>query len=133
MNSLLIILKPLLLTIVIETIIAYFLNIKTKKELINIILINVITNTLLTLFIYCYVYLITLNTSYETYGNSILLIVLLIFIIIPILELIIVFVEYKLFKKFLIGDRNYLLISFILNIGSFLGGIVWQIIISNYL
>ena len=51
MDSLLIVLKPLLGTIIIESIVAYILNIRDKDELINIALVNIITNTLLTLII----------------------------------------------------------------------------------
>ena len=121
MNSLLIILKPLIATIIIESIVAYLLKIRNKDELINIALINIITNTILTLIIQIYVYYFGFDT-----------INILKFIIIPILEIIIIIIESKLFKKYLKEDRNYLKISFILNMSSFIGGIIWELI-KNYL
>ena len=121
MNSLLIILKPLLMTILIETIVAYLLKIKDKDELLNIALINIITNSILTLIIQAYVYYLGFDH-----------INILKYIIIPILEIVIVYVESILFKKYLKEDRNYLKISFILNMSSFVGGMLWELL-KNYL
>ena len=121
MNSLLIILRPLIPTIIIESIVAYILKIRDKDELINIALINIITNTALTLIIQAYVY-------YFGIGS----IKILTYIIVPILEVIIIVVESILFKKYLKKDRNYIVISFILNMSSYIGGIIWKLI-ENYL
>ena len=121
MNNLLIILRPLLMTIIIETIIALIIKIKDKNDLIRIALINVITNSSLTLIIRLSYFILN-----ETYFR------LYIYIIILILELIIIIVEAKLFNKYLHKDRNHLSTSFILNIGSFIGGIIWQLL-RNYI
>lgn len=121
MNNLLIILKPLIPTIIIESIVAYILKIRNKDELINIALINIITNTILTLIIQSIVYYFGIDS-----------INVLTYIIVPILEIIIIVIESILFKKYLKESRNYIVISFILNISSYIGGIIWKLI-ENYL
>ncbi len=103
-----IMLKCLICTIIIEIVIALILKIKDKKDLINILLVNILTNPIvvsipvLILFIYGKKY------SYIT---------------LYILEIITVITEGFIYKKVLKYKKiNPYLISLILNIGSYLIG-----------
>ena len=103
-----IMLKCLICTIIIEIVIALILKIKDKKDLINILLVNILTNPIvvsipvLILFIYGKKY------SYIT---------------LYILEIITVITEGFIYKKVLKYKKiNPYLISLILNLGSYLIG-----------
>ena len=107
-NLPLIMIRCLLLTIIIELIIALIIGIRDKKDIINVILVNVITNpivVLLPIIIY-----IKFGYTFEK-------------ISLYILEVLTVLLEGLIYKKVLKYKKiNSFLISLILNLASFLIG-----------
>lgn len=107
-NLPLIMIRCLLLTIIIELIIALIIGIRDKKDIINVILVNVITNpivVLLPIIIY-----IKFGYTFEK-------------ISLYILEVLTVLLEGLIYKKVLKYKKiNPFLISLILNLASFLIG-----------
>ena len=96
------------ITIIIETLLAYILKIREKEDLLNIIIINFITNVALNIFIII---------------SSILFNKLIINIIL--LEILIVVIEGIFYKKKLSYKKiNPFLISLILNTASYLFSII---------
>lgn len=107
-NLPLIMIRCLLLTIIIELIIALILGVRDKKDIINVILVNVITNPIVVL---------TPIIVYIRFGNIYSRIVLYI------LEIFTVVVEGLIYKKVLKYKKiNGFLLSLILNVASFLIG-----------
>jgi hypothetical protein len=103
-----ILLNSLLLTIIIEFIIALLLKVKDKLDLINVLLVNILTNPLL--------------VSISLYINIKHSLLLKNILIIP-LEIIVVLVEGFIYKKYLKYNKiNPYLLSLILNGSSFLLG-----------
>lgn len=99
------------ITIIIETLLAYILKIREKEDLLNIIIINFITNVALNIFI-------IINT---TLFNKIIINILL-------LEIVIIVVEGIFYKKKLSYKKiNPFLISLILNTVSYLFSIIIKI------
>lgn len=98
----------LLLTIIIEIIVAYLFKIKTKNQILIIILINVITNPALNWFVY-------LLNQFDIIKKNIFLILFS--------EAIVVLIEGKLIKKYVV-DKNAYYISFAMNLCSFLIGLL---------
>lgn len=99
------------ITIIIETLLAYILKIREKEDLLNIIIINFITNVALNIFIII---------------SSILFNKLIINIIL--LEILIVVIEGIFYKKKLSYKKiNPFLISLILNTASYLFSIIIKI------
>lgn len=109
LNSLpLLLIRCLLLTIIIELIIALILGIRDKKDIINIILVNVITNPIVVM---------SQTLLYIKFGYNIEMIG------IAILEVLVVLVEGLIYKKVLNYKKiNPILLSLILNALSFLIG-----------
>ena len=100
-------LKSLLITIVIEEIIAFILKYR-KKDLINVLLVNVLTNPLLNSII------VAINFYYGLHYRNIAL---------GILEVMVVIIEGMIYNKYLERRKiNGYLLSLILNLGSFLLG-----------
>lgn len=98
----------LILTIIIEVIIAYFLKVRVKKDYLNIILVNILTNPIVVLFPYI---------IYLYHGITIYYISLII------LELLAVLSEGFIYQKVLKYKKyNYYLLSLILNLSSYLIG-----------
>ena len=111
-NDLFIYLKPLLLTILFEGIVAYLLGFRNKKSQLLIMLVNIITNPILvTISLFLMYYLDIDKALWIIYG---------------ILEPIVIYVEYLLFKKYLNEKYNYILLSFVLNVSSIIGGLICQ-------
>lgn len=107
-NLPLLLIRCLLLTIVIELIVALILSVRDKKDIINIILVNVITNP---------VVVMTQTLLYVKFGSSIELIGIII------LEILVVLVEGLIYKKVLDFKKiNPLLLSLLLNASSFFIG-----------
>lgn len=97
----------LLLTVVIEIVISFAIGLR-KKDLINVFLVNILTNPLL-------------NSIYLYFGGTTSRINS--YIILFILEVIVLFVEGYIYKKVLeVKKINSYLLSLILNISSFLLG-----------
>ncbi|MBO7676559.1 MAG: hypothetical protein J6S49_03490 [Erysipelotrichaceae bacterium] len=113
MSDLNIFLKPLLLTILFEEIGAIlFFKIRNRKDLFLILLVNIITNPLLVYFSLLLMYHLGIGTGrLATY---------------LILEPIVVFTEYCLYRKYLSSRKDYLIMSVTLNIFSIIGGFIWQ-------
>jgi len=109
LNSLpLLLIRCLLLTIIIELIIALILGVRNKKDIINIILVNVITNPIVVM---------SQTLLYIKFGYNIEMIG------IAILEVLVVLVEGLIYKKVLNYKKiNPILLSLILNALSFLIG-----------
>ena len=107
-NLPLIMLRCLVLTILIETVLAILLKVRDKKDLLNIILANSLTNPLVV------VSSLYFNLFYGMVGRNISLIFL---------EISVVFVEGIIYEKFLKYRKvNPLLLAVILNGTSFLTG-----------
>lgn len=106
-------LKPLLLTLIFELLIAFLLGLH-GKDLLLVFLANLITNPLLSLLVG------GMNTF--LFAGQIQLVVYLL------LEPLIVLSEAFLFQRFLNKKRNGLLLSLLLNCGSILGGILWNLL-----
>ena len=114
MNGLMVYLKQLLLTILFEMIAAYIMGLRTKKELLLTILVNIITNPLLVYFSLILMYHLGIKTgTILTYA---------------ILEPLVIYVEYLIYISCL-SDRNCLFLSIVLNIVSIIGGLLCQRII----
>ena len=105
MNILFIMIRCLLLTIIIEVTIACLVKVKNKKDLINILLVNIITNPLVvTIPIY-------FNFKYGITARWIVLITL---------ELLTIIFEGYIYKKYLKYDKiNPYILSIILNSASY--------------
>lgn len=99
------------ITIIIETLLAYLLKIREKEDLLNIVIINFITNVALNIFI-------IINT---TLFNKLIINILL-------LEIVIIVVEGIFYKKKLSYKKiNPFLISLILNTVSYFFSIIIKI------
>ena len=97
--------RALLITIILELVIAIIIGIKDKKDLLNVVLANAITNPFVTLVP------IIVNLKYGYVARN---------IVFYVLEVLVVFIEGFIYKKVLKFKKlNYLLISLILNIASF--------------
>lgn len=114
MNGLLIYAKPLLLTILFELPAAFILGLRTKKELLLTVLVNIITNPLLVYLSLFLMYHLGIKTgTILTYA---------------LLEPLVVYSEYRIYQNHLSG-RNCLVLSLLLNLVSILGGLLCQRII----
>lgn len=109
LNSLpIIMVRCLLLTIIIELIVALILGVRDKKDIINVILVNVITNP---------VVVVSQALLYIKFGYTIEMIG------IGILEVVVVIVEGLIYKKVLKYNKlNPILLSLLLNATSFFIG-----------
>jgi len=104
-------LSPLLLTIIIELVVALLFSYKKKVEIITVILINIITNPILNFSIFINLYFSFINTNLP--------------IIAILLELLVVYVEWKLlFYALQEKPKKLLLLSFTMNLCSFLTGVL---------
>lgn len=113
MNEAIIYLKPLMLTIILEVIGAIMIfRIKDRKDLILVVLVNIITNPLL-------VYFSLLLMYYLDIGTGTLLTYL-------ILEPLVISTEYLIYRKYLRSRNDYLTVSLTLNLISIIGGLLCQ-------
>jgi len=97
---------PLILTLLIELTISFFIGVRNKSDFINIFIINCITNPIINYLLIVVMFFIKNNTFY-------------IFLIV--FELLVVYFEYLYYKRKLLFNKiNLLLLSFILNLLSFL-------------
>jgi len=97
--------RSLILTIIIEVSIAFLIGIRKKKDILNVILVNMITNPVVNIIPIC------LNVYVSLYARNISLIIL---------EIIVLFLEGIIYKFVLEYKKiNWLLISLILNAASF--------------
>ena len=105
----------LIVTIIIEIIVAVILKVKNKKDYINIILVNIITNPIVAIVPFY------INIHYGvTYRN----------ISLVLMEIWAVVLEGYLYKKYLqYGRINGYILSFILNVSSYLIGTIINYII----
>jgi len=111
MDELSVYLKPLILTIIFEGIGAYILGLKTKKELLFTVLVNIITNPPLVCFSLFLMYYFGIEKgTIITYA---------------ILEPLVVYVEYLLYKNYL-SAKNSFMLSLTLNLFSVIGGLLCQ-------
>ncbi len=100
--------RCLILTIIIEVIVGIILGIRNKKDILNVILVNVVTNPIVVSFPIL-IYLL-FGYNYEMLS-------------LYILEIVTLFVEGFIYKKVLIYKKtNPFLISLILNLSSYLIG-----------
>lgn len=111
MNDLNLFLRPLLLTLTLECGFAYILGLR-RKELLLTALINIITNPILV-----YISLLLMYHIGIEKGQIITYVLL---------EPLVIFSEYLLYRKYLPVKRNCLFLSVILNLISVLGGLLWQ-------
>ena len=100
----------LLSTIIIELLVAFILKVRDKKDILNIILVNITTNPLL--------------VTTTTYINIIYGLKYRNILIYP-FEILVVLVEGLVYKKYLKYKKiNPYLLSFILNVSSYLIGLI---------
>ena len=112
MNELVTVFEPLVLTLVIEIPAAWLSGIRGKKDLFLIFLVNCITNPLLVIFSLILMY----NTGIR---QGIILTYL-------VLEPVVIYAEYRLFRSFLEARRDPLRLSLLINLLSIFGGVLWQ-------
>ena len=113
MNDIALFIKPLLLTIVLEGIVAHIMGLRSLKEQILVALVNIITNPLLV-----YVSLFLMYHKGIQTGTVLTYLVL---------EPLVIFVEYLIYRSCL-KNRNCFVLSLILNIISIIGGLLWQML-----
>ena len=113
MNDIALFIKPLLLTIVLESIASYIMGLRSLKEQILVALVNIITNPLLV-----YVSLFLMYHKGIQTGTVLTYLVL---------EPLVIFVEYLIYRSCL-KNRNCFVLSLILNIISIIGGLLWQML-----
>ncbi len=118
-NYIIQILFNLSLTLIIETIVALLLKVRNKNDLLNVLIVNYITNPIINILMIIIMCFIKSNIII----NSLLFI----------FELLVVYYEYVFYKKRLIYNKiNLLLFSFILNVCSFLSGYVILFIVNYF-
>ena len=100
----------LIITIVVELLVALLLKVKNKKDLVNVLLVNILTNPLL----------VSIDNAISVkFGIKIAYIVLVV------LEILVVIVEGYIYKKYLNYKKiNPYILSLILNICSYLSGLI---------
>lgn len=109
----LILLKYYIITVILEIFLAYLLKIRKKKDILNIILVNLITNPPFSLAIF----LINMFWGIEAYYACLI-----------ILEITIILIEGRIYKKILSHQKiNIYVLSLLLNLSSYLGGILINI------
>lgn len=110
-NKLLSYLYALLLTVIIELIVGIILKVINRRDLLNIVLVNVLTNPILNIIIDYFLF---------AYGYKARLISLLV------MEILIIILEGIIYKKVLVYNRiNLFALSLILNLSSyFLGNMI---------
>lgn len=97
--------RSLLFTVIIETAIGIIIGIRNRKDILNVILVNVITNPFVT------VIPITLNLYVSVYARRVSLLIL---------EVLVLITEALIYKKVLNYKKiNWFIISLILNASSF--------------
>ena len=114
MNELSVFVKPLLLTIVFETAAAYLLGIRNRKNILLVVLLNILTNPVLVLFSLLLMYHEGVRIGrILTYA---------------VLEPLVILTEYYFYQKYLISKKNPFVLSLILNLISILGGLLCQML-----
>jgi hypothetical protein len=102
--------EALVITIAVETLIAWLWGLRRKAELLALALINVITNPALN-------FLITLNDSYGLKNQTTLLTVCL--------EVLVVSIEWRLLVYALrLNNKKALVLSLAMNVASYLAGVL---------
>jgi len=100
----------LFLTIAIELIVSFILGFRNKKEIIAIILINIITNPVLN-------YLLLINNYFNIFKANVFIVLFL--------EVLIVLAEWKLLVYIIEGKSYKLLkLSFMINFCSYIAGVL---------
>ncbi|MBR2990387.1 MAG: hypothetical protein IKF51_02870 [Solobacterium sp.] len=112
MTEVMYVLKPLILTIVLECASAWLLGLRNRRDQFLIILVNALTNPLLVLFSMILMYNIG-----NTYGRVLTF---------AVLEPVVVYAEYRLYRAYLSPGRRVFLLSLTLNLISVLGGLLWS-------
>ena len=108
-------LVSLISTIIIELLVAFLLKVKNKKDFLNIILVNILTNPLLVML------LLYINIRYGLLYRNIL--------VYP-LEIIVVIVEGLVYKKYLDYKKiKPILLALILNASSYIFGLLINLIV----
>ena len=116
--SLIVGMLPLLVTIVVEAIVAYFCKIRSWKDQRRIVLINVATNTFI--------------NAILLFTHFVFAIYIIDFLVIIVFEVLVVIVEAKLFKL-LINTPKPLKLSIILNsISCIVGDLIYLLLILNF-
>lgn len=114
-NILIQMLCNLSLTIIIELGIALLLGIKEKKDILNLIVINCITNPILNYIMMVVVYLTSNNV--------------IIYFLFFLFEIMVIDLEYRFYKKKLVFKKiSLLLLSIMLNISSLILGLIISVI-----
>ena len=99
------VLRSLIITVIIELLVAIIIGFRNKKDLINVLLVNLITNPFVTLIP------ITINIYVSLFARNISLIIL---------EILVLITEALIYKKVLSYKKiNWFFISLILNASSF--------------
>ena len=104
-------LTALILTILIEETVVFLLGYRNKNTFLVVVLVNVITNPIAN-------YIVMINNIFNIIEPNILLVI--------ILEVLIVYIEWKILKYALPNQekQSYLILSITMNLASFLTGII---------
>ncbi len=113
MSELTIFIKPLLLTLFFEVGAAWCLGIRHRKDLLLVVLVNILTNPPLVLLSHFLMY-------YLGIGRGQLITYL-------ILEVLVVYIEYRIYKAYLLFAYDPFKLSLLLNGISILGGLLCQL------
>ena len=114
MNELSMFVKPLLLTIIFEMTAAYLLGIRNRKDILLVILLNILTNPVLVLI-----------SSFLMYHEGVKTGRLLTY---AVLEPLVILTEYYFYHRYLTAGKNAFLLSLVLNLVSILGGLLCQML-----
>ena len=108
---------PLIMTLITECIVAAITGVRVKRQFVIIVLMNVLTNPLIN------TALRLLNLSGTLY-----------FLTVSILEGVVVFTEGFILKKTCTDlPMNPYILSFILNLSSFMAGVIWAVMLYLYI
>ncbi len=102
----------LLLTIVIESVVLCLLKVRKKEDYLLMILINVVTNIPANV-------LYQLNLHYNIINKWLRM---------ALIEIAVVLVEWKYIKDYMKSDVRPVLTAVMVNVASFLGGIIWNML-----
>ena len=102
-----------MLTVVIESAVLYLLKVRKKEDYLLMLLVNTATNISANV-------LYQLNLNYNVINRWVRL---------AVIEIAVVLVEYVYIKKYMETDVDPLVTSVLMNTASFLGGIIWSLLI----
>ena len=101
-----------LLTVVIESAVLYLLKVREREDYILMVLVNLVTNIPANV-------LYQLNLQYNIINRWIWL---------ALIEIAVTFTEYYYIKKYMKTDVDPMRTAIVINVASFLGGMIWSLL-----